>query len=129
VRASGENLSGGQIQLIGLARAMFGRPSLVVLDEPNSNLDSKGEHVLREAIMRLKSRGASIVVIAHRAGILNSMDYLLVLEEGKQVAFGLRQGVLKYLNARQNPGAQPKGQLPLTAPRVPSSPVSKGAQS
>lgn len=113
----GDNLSGGQKQLIGLARALFGRPSLVVLDEPNSNLDNSGEKVLMDAITRVKARGASVVVIAHRAGVLNAIDYVLVLEEGKQVAFGLRQGVFKFLNARKNAAAgqqaQP-GRLPLT---------------
>jgi len=102
----GENLSGGQIQLVGLARALFGRPSIVVLDEPNSNLDNTGENVLKAAIARLKARGASVVVVAHRAGVLNVMDYLLVLEDGKQVAFGLRQGVYKFLSARKKAAAQ-----------------------
>lgn len=113
----GDNLSGGQRQLIGLARALFGQPSIVVLDEPNSNLDNNGEKVLKDAIARIKARGASVIVIAHRAGVLNAIDYLLVLEEGKQIAFGLRQGVYKFLSARQNAGAQkntaPAGRVPL----------------
>lgn len=124
---SGENLSGGQTQLIGLARAMFGRPSLIVLDEPNSNLDNKGEDILKSAVMRLKKRGATVVVIAHRAGVLNAIDYLLVLEDGKQVAFGLRQGVYKFLNARKQASQKNAGPLPLQgqAPmgKVPLRPV------
>jgi len=111
----GDNLSGGQKQLIGLARALYGRPSLVVLDEPNSNLDNSGERVLKDAINRIKSRGASVIVIAHRAGVLNAMDYLLVLEDGKQIAFGLRQGVYKFLNSRKNAAAQRTGTLPMSS--------------
>ncbi len=112
---TGGSLSGGQKQLIGLARALFGRPSLVVLDEPNSNLDNNGEKVLKDAIIRIKARGGSVIVIAHRAGVLNAVDYLLVLEEGKQVAFGLRQGVYKFLNARKNAATQRGGELPMAA--------------
>lgn len=125
---TGDNLSGGQTQLIGLARALYGRPSLVVLDEPNSNLDNNGEKVLKDAIERIKQRGASVVVIAHRAGVLNAIDYLLVLEEGKQIAFGLRQGVYKFLSARQNAGAQkaPTGRLPLTPAAAPQRNMSGG---
>lgn len=127
----GDNLSGGQKQLIGLARALFGRPNLVVLDEPNSNLDNNGEKVLKDAIARLKQRGASVVVIAHRAGVLNAIDYILVLEEGKQIAFGLRQGVYKFLSARQNASAQkataPAGRLPLTRAAAPAQPSQGGA--
>lgn len=117
----GENLSGGQTQLIGLARALFGRPSLIVLDEPNSNLDNKGEGVLKDAILRLKARGATIVVIAHRAGVLNAVDYLLVLEDGKQVAFGLRQGVYKFLSARNQAAAGRKDGLPFQEQKGPPS--------
>ncbi len=117
---SGENLSGGQTQLIGLARAVFGRPAFVVLDEPNSNLDNKGEEILKNAILRLKSRGATVVVVAHRAGVLNAIDYLLVLEEGKQIAFGLRQGVYKFLSAR-NQAAQSRAAA--SAPTAQSAPV------
>lgn len=116
---TGGSLSGGQKQLIGLARALYGRPSLVVLDEPNSNLDNNGEKVLKDAIVRIKARGGSVVVIAHRAGVLNAVDYLLVLEEGKQVAFGLRQGVYKFLNARKNAAAQRSGSLPMAAGQAP----------
>lgn len=131
----GDNLSGGQKQLIGLARALFGQPNVVVLDEPNSNLDNSGENVLKEAIERVKARGASVVVIAHRAGVLNAIDYLLVLEEGKQVAFGLRQGVYKFLNARQNAAASrqnpqvqaPHGRLPMTPVNRPVPSTSGGA--
>ena len=129
----GENFSGGQMQLIGLARALYGQPCFVVLDEPNSNLDNTGEQFLKTAIERLKARGASVVVIAHRAGVLNAVDYLLVLEQGKQVAFGPRQAVYKFLNARNqkpnqgagrpgpNPNAQPapvqqRQQAPIAQP-------------
>jgi len=122
VSGNGGNLSGGQIQLIGLARALYGNPNLVVLDEPNSNLDNTGELTLQSAIARLKARGATIVVVAHRAGVLNAVDYLLVLENGKQVAFGLRQGVYKFLEARkksmaQQRSAQANGPLPLSGTR------------
>jgi PrtD family type I secretion system ABC transporter len=97
-------LSGGQRQRIGLARAIFGDPALVVLDEPNSNLDDDGENALTNAIMDLKDAGTTVVIVSHRPSVLNTMDRSLVLAEGTVRAFGSRNEVLARL-ARPAPAA------------------------
>jgi len=79
----GRFLSGGQRQRIGLARALYGDPRLIVLDEPDANLDDAGDHALLEAILKSKERGATLVLVTHRPGILKVMDSLLTLEGGK----------------------------------------------
>jgi ABC-type protease/lipase transport system fused ATPase/permease subunit len=80
---------------VALARALFGDPFLVVLDEPNSNLDAEGEQALAKAILALKARGAIVIVIAHRTNILSVIDQVLILEQGVQAAYGPRDVVLK----------------------------------
>ena len=90
-------LSGGQRQRIGLARAIFGDPALVVLDEPNSNLDEDGENALTNAIMDLKDAGTTVVIVSHRPSILGTMDQILVLADGVVRAFGSRSEVLARL--------------------------------
>lgn len=101
----GGMLSGGQRQRIGLARAVFGNPKLLVLDEPNSNLDDQGEKELVEALRRIKSAGCTIVVITHRTMVLQCVDNILVMKDGVAVNFGPREQVLASLMA---PAAVPK---------------------
>lgn len=93
----GQLLSAGQNQRIGLARALYGNPFLVVLDEPDSNLDAEGDAALAEAITLAKGRGAVVLVVAHRPGILAIVDKVLVMREGRQIAFGPRNEVLAEL--------------------------------
>jgi ATP-binding cassette, subfamily C, bacterial exporter for protease/lipase len=97
-------LSGGQRQRIGLARALFGRPKLVVLDEPNSNLDSVGENALIETMQRLKKAGTTVIVVAHRSTLLRSVDKILVLQNGRITNFGPASKVLLDLNVLSNTG-------------------------
>jgi ABC-type protease/lipase transport system fused ATPase/permease subunit len=78
----GVGLSGGQRQRLGLARALIGRPPLLVLDEPNANLDAPGEQALKEALLECKREGAAIVVITHRTTILDVVDLLIVMRNG-----------------------------------------------
>jgi ATP-binding cassette subfamily C protein len=92
---NGAPLSGGQKQRIALARAFFGDPALVVLDEPNSNLDALGEQALAETIQRAKARGVTIVVITQRPALLNIVDSVLILRAGRMEAFGPPAEVLR----------------------------------
>jgi ATP-binding cassette subfamily C protein len=91
----GGRLSGGQIQRIGLARALYGNPVLLVLDEPNSNLDNDGTLALNQAIRATKEAGGSVLIMAHRPAAIQECDLLLVLEEGMRRAFGPRDQVLR----------------------------------
>jgi PrtD family type I secretion system ABC transporter len=98
VGEAGAVLSGGQRQRIALARALCGDPAFIVLDEPNSNLDSEGEQALCNVIRELRREGRTIVVMAHRASVIGAVDHLLVLRDGRQISFGARDDVLrKYL--------------------------------
>jgi len=93
----GGPLSGGQKQRIALARAFFGDPSLVVLDEPNSNLDAAGEQALTETLQRAKKRRVTAVVVTLRPALLNSVDKVLILRAGRAEAFGSPSDVLHRL--------------------------------
>ena len=95
---AGGVLSGGQRQRIALARAIYGNPSLVVLDEPNSNLDDQGEAALVNAVMELKRRGSTVVLITHRTSVLKSVDKLMLLRDGQVQMFGPRDEVLRALS-------------------------------
>jgi len=107
----GAVLSGGYRQRIGLARAVFGNPSLVVLDEPSSNLDSEGDAALADCINQLKGQGTTVVVISHRPSTLNAVDKMLVLREGAAEMFGSRQEVMARLTR-----SVPVRAVPASAP-------------
>jgi ATP-binding cassette subfamily C protein EexD len=97
IGAGGVALSGGQRQRIALARAMFGNPSIVVLDEPNANLDEQGEIALAMACNRLKENGTTLILSSHRRRILGMADKILSLEEGRLHMFGPRDAVMERL--------------------------------
>jgi ABC-type glutathione transport system ATPase component len=96
----GHRLSGGQKQRIALARALFGEPALIVLDEPNSNLDNPGEQALLRSLVKLKRHGRTILVVAHQPSTLRTADKVLVLKEGMVEAFGEREEVLRSVMRR-----------------------------
>ncbi|MGB3554475.1 MAG: type I secretion system permease/ATPase [Jannaschia sp.] len=97
VSAVGGRLSGGQTQRIGLARAMYGNPVILVLDEPNSNLDNEGTVALNRAIKAMKGQGMSVIIIAHRPAAIQECEVLLMLEGGMRTAFGPREEVLQKM--------------------------------
>ena len=99
IGGAGGILSGGQRQRIGLARAAYGRPKFLVLDEPNSNLDEQGERELVDAIQRIKSNGSTVIVITHRMLVLSAVDKVLVMKDGAAVSFGPKDQVLASLTA------------------------------
>lgn len=95
ITADGGRLSGGQIQRIGLARALYGNPVMLVLDEPNSNLDAEGSAAVNGAIREIKAAGGIAMIMAHRPAALQECDLVLMLDGGKQAAFGPRDEVLR----------------------------------
>ena len=99
IGAGGQALSGGQRQRIALARALYLDPKIIVLDEPNSNLDRAGETALTKAITQAKERGATIIVVSHRPSLLSSMDRVAVLNKGALVKIGPRDQILSDLGA------------------------------
>ena len=97
IGSAGIQLSGGQKQRLGLARAIYGNPSLIILDEPNSNLDEAGDNALEKTLLFLKSIGSTVIVVSHKREILFQCDYLLVLKDTKQLIFGSNQEVVNFL--------------------------------
>jgi ATP-binding cassette subfamily C protein len=104
---AGAKLSAGERQRIGLARALYGAPALIILDEPNSNRDAAGEAALSHTIVAEKKRGAAIVVIAHRPSAIAAVDRLLYLGEGRQLLLGARNDVLRKIAAGGSAGPAP----------------------
>jgi ATP-binding cassette subfamily C protein len=98
---AGSNLSGGQRQRVGLARAFYGNPKLVVLDEPNANLDEAGEIALSNALKTAKDQGMSVIVVSHRPSILSVVDKILVLKNGKILSWGKRDKVMEDIQTLQ----------------------------
>ncbi len=122
IGASGGALSGGQRQRVGLARALYGSPKLVVLDEPNSNLDDQGDAALANALKQLKQQGATVLIISHRTSVIASVDKLLVMRDGTMTLYGPKEEVLqkmKQMAAAQQAAVQrqaPVQSIPVTTP-------------
>lgn len=114
IGVGGASLSGGQRQRLGLARALYGNPKLVILDEPSSNLDEEGEMHLLAALQRLKEDKATVIVVSHKMSTISTMDKLLVLHSGRVAQFGERKHVLQALQGAQQQ-AQQQTQKPKPA--------------
>lgn len=113
---AGSGLSGGQKQRIGLARALYGDPSIVVLDEPNSNLDDAGETALTHAILAMRKAGKTVIIISHRPSILQITNKLLFMRDGMVQAFGSTDQVLKALAQAQKEAQGQTSQAPAPRP-------------
>ncbi|TGT83920.1 ATP-binding cassette domain-containing protein, partial [Mesorhizobium sp. M5C.F.Ca.ET.164.01.1.1] len=100
-------LSGGERQRIGLARAFYGDPKVLVLDEPNANLDSNGEAALERAIIQARSRKTTVLVITHRPSLASKCDRILMLRSGQIEIYGLTKDVLDRLVTRRGQAGRP----------------------
>ncbi|WP_275189479.1 type I secretion system permease/ATPase [Bradyrhizobium sp. CSA112] len=112
VGMDGSPLSGGQRQRIGLARAFYGNPRLLVLDEPNSNLDANGERALAKALVRAKEKQITVVTITQRAALLMSVDKIMILHQGAVQAFGSRDEIIPMITGRKPNNIPPNGNPP-----------------
>ena len=115
--AFGAYLSAGQRQRIGLARALYSNPPLVVLDEPNANLDRSGDEALASAIDGMRARGQAVVLVSHRVQAIGKADCLLYIEKGAQRAFGPRAEVIKFLQSGGLNGDQPMPSVAQATPQ------------
>ena len=115
---AGQSLSGGQRQRVGLARALYGEPGLVILDEPNSNLDESGEQALVTALQKLKQKGTTTIMITHKPDLLSHVDKILVLKEGIVSAFGSREEIFKTFINPPVPGQESLTQKLITGGEV-----------
>lgn len=106
VGPGGTGLSGGQMQRVGLARALYKNPTFIVLDEPNSNLDDAGEIGLAKALMQIRNRKATSVIVTHRISALKVANKMLVMHDGKLSHFGPTQEVMAALKNRQENQSQ-----------------------
>jgi len=113
IGSEGVMLSAGQRQRIGLARALYGNPRLIILDEPNSNLDEVGDRALAAAIQQIKHTGATLFVITHRTNIVSQLDRLLVMKAGVVGLYGPREEILAELSGQQPPVPKHAGPVPV----------------
>jgi ATP-binding cassette subfamily C protein/ATP-binding cassette subfamily C exporter for protease/lipase/ATP-binding cassette subfamily C protein EexD len=123
----GTRLSGGQRQRIGLARAVYGRPRLIILDEPNANLDQAGEAALAAAVNRLKEQGIALVIVGHRPSTLAQADKILLLKDGRVELFGRRDDVVQRLR-QTAAGAGKPGSVPSQRPAAVVNNISNAPQ-
>ncbi len=124
----GSRLSAGQRQRIGLARALYGNPFLIVLDEPNSNLDAVGDEALTASLLTARARGAIVIVVAHRPSAIASVNKLLYLQNGMQAKFGPKAEVLKEITVQPPAQTQRPGRTTPANLAVPPGPAMTGAQ-
>ncbi|MBD8577745.1 type I secretion system permease/ATPase [Pseudomonas syringae] len=127
IGSEGINLSGGQRQRVGLARALYGSPRLIVLDEPNSNLDEVGERALSVALQKVKETGATVFIISHRPSILSRLDRVMVLSDGTISLYGAREQVIAELAQQQAKAAQLQAQKKAAPAGTGVAPTQPGA--
>ncbi|SFH57535.1 ATP-binding cassette, subfamily C, EexD [Pseudomonas syringae] len=128
IGSDGVNLSGGQRQRIGLARAIYGSPRLIVLDEPNSNLDEVGERALSMALQLIKESGATVFIVSHRPNILSRLDRVMVMNAGTITLYGARDQVIAELAQQQAKAQQAQQRVAPAATGVaPAQPAQPGA--
>jgi ABC-type multidrug transport system ATPase subunit len=124
IGTAAQPLSGGQIQRLGLARAIYGTPRLIVLDEPNSNLDGQGDEALTAAIRTMRERGSVVVVMAHRPSAIIAVNKVMIMHRGTILQFGNKEEVVRPAPTKGNTSGPPSPRAPekAAAPGAPSSP-------